>query len=526
MPRVAAIAVLIVLGLSCAARAQIPRDTVVMAKLIDDFVSFDPAEAYEFSDVEAIANCYDHLLDYDPAHPEKIEGVLTQSWSVDPDGKTYRFVMRPDAHFASGRPVTAEDAAFSLQRIVLLDLTPAFVLRQFGFDKDNVGELIRADGRTLVIETTVKVAPSLLYYILTSSIASIVDKEEALAHAENGDLGHHWLQFHSAGSGPYRLRVWRPGERYVLDAVPNSWSGQAKNREVIVLDVPEPATQRLLLERGDADYARDLDKEQLAALAGDKDYAFDRALRSGVTYLSLNQRNPYLRRPEVIEAFKYLVDYQAIEKEILGGIRTVHQSFVPDGILGADDNLPFGFDPARAKTLLAKAGLAQGFDVTVDVTAASPWLDIAEAVQASFAQAGVRLDIEPGDEKATLTKYRARHHEIYLGDWGSDYPDPHSNAQAFLSNSDNSDTAALKTLAWRNSWADPELTARVDEAERESDPMRRAELYRALERDEENEAPFVIMFQVVSIAAHRNSVHGFELGSGADHTLYRGIEKD
>ncbi len=409
---------------------------------------------------------------------------------------------------------------------MLLDLSPAFVLRQFGFSKDNVAELIRAEGNTLVIETTVKVAPSLLYYILTSSIASVVDKADALAHQQNGDLGHRWLQFHSAGSGPYRLREWRPGERYVLDAVPQSWSGTAKNREVIVLDVPEPATQRLLLERGDADYARNLDKDQLAAVARDKDVVFDRALQSMLTYFALNQRNPYLRRPEVIEALKYLVDYQGIAQGLLGGTRVVHQSFVPDGILGADDELPFAYDPARAKALLAKAGLANGFDVSLDVTAASPWLDIAQALQASFAQANVRVTILPGDEKAALTKYRARRHEIYLFEWGSDYPDPHSNAQAFITDDDMSDHAALRTLAWRNSWADPALAARVEAAEREGDVARRAALYRALERDDQKVAPFVLMFQEVAFAVHRKSVHGLILGSGADHTLYRAIEKD
>jgi len=512
--------------LAPAARAGIPHDTVVMAKEIDDIVSLDPAEAYEFSDEEAIANCYDHLLDYDPAHPETIRSALASRWSVDPDGRTYRFVLRADARFASGRPVTADDAAFSLQRIVLLDLTPAFVLRQFGFSRDNVGELIRAEANTLVIETTVKVAPSLLYYILTSSIASVVDKTAALAHQENGDLGHHWLQFHSAGSGPYRLAVWRPGERYVLDALPDAWSGAARNRQVIVLDIPEPATQRLLLERGDADYARDLDKDQLAAVARDKDFVFDRALQSMQTYFALNQKNPYLRRPQVIEALKFLVDYDGIAKGLLGGTRVVHQSFVPDGILGADDDRPFAFDPARAKALLAAAGLADGFGVTLDVTAASPWLEIAEALQASFAAAGVRLTLLPGDEKATLTKYRARRHDIYLGEWGSDYPDPHSNAQAFITDDDMSDKAALKTLAWRNSWSDPALAVRVEEAERESDIARRAALYRALERDHQKIAPFVLMFQDVAIAAHRKSVHGLFIGPGPDHTLYRAIEKE
>jgi len=506
--------------------AEIPADVVVMAKQIDDIVSLDPAEAYEFSDEEAIANLYDHLLDYDPVHPEVIRGALAQSWSVAGDGLSYRVVLRPDARFASGRKVTAEDAAFSLRRIILLDMTPAFVLRQFGFTAENVAQRIRAENAaTLVIDTTVKVAPSLLYYVLTSSIASVVDEAEAMAHAQDGDLGHRWLAFHSAGSGPYRLKTWRPGERYVLDAVPESWGGGAHNRQVIVLDVPEPATQRLLLMRGDADYARDLDKDQMAALSRDPAIVFDRALQAMQTYFALNQRNPFLRRPQVIEALKYLVDYDGIAKGLLGGTRVVHQSFVPDGILGADDGTPFHLDLARAKALLAEAGLGAGFDVTLDVTAGAPWLDIAQALQASFGQAGVRLSILPGDEKETLTKYRARRHDIYLGEWGSDYPDPHSNAQAFVTDDDMSDAAPLHTLAWRNSWQDANLARRVEEAEREGDIARRAILYRDIQRDHQHVAPFVLMFQDVAIAAHRRTIDGLVLGPSPDHTLYAGIEK-
>jgi peptide/nickel transport system substrate-binding protein len=508
------------------AAAGIPEDTVVMAKRIDDIVSLDPAEAYELSDEEVIANLYDHLLDYDPARPEIIKGALAQAWSVDADGMRYRFTLRPDARFASGRPVTAADAAFSLQRVILLDLTPAFVLRQFGLDKKNVMQRVRAvDARTLVIDTAVKVAPSLLYYCLSSSIASVVDQADAIAHQEAGDLGHRWLAFHSAGSGPYWLRTWRPGERYVLDAVPDAWSGTVRNRQVIVLNVKEPSAQRLLLEHGDADYARDFDMDQMTALARNPAIVFDRALQSLITYMALNQRNPVLRRPEVIEAFKELVDYDGIANGLLGGTRVVHQSFLPDGMLGASDARPFRYDPQRAKALLDAAGLGKGFAVTMDVIGGSPWIDIAQALQASFARAGVRLELLPGDDKETLTKYRARRHDIYLGDWGSDYPDPQSNAQAFVTDDDLSDGAALKTLAWRNSWQDPELAARVEAAARESDIEKRAALYAAIERDHQRVAPFVILFQDVAIAAHRRTVDGLILGPGPDHTLYAGISK-
>src|SRR5277367_4471979 len=148
LPRILLLAAMLAWIEAAPAPAQIPADVVVMAKLIDDIVSRDPAEAYEFSDEEAIANLYDHLLDYDPAHPETIRGALASAWGVDADGMRFRFTLRPDARFESGRPVTAEDAAFSLRRVVQLDLTPAFVLRQFGFSRNNVARRIRAEGQS------------------------------------------------------------------------------------------------------------------------------------------------------------------------------------------------------------------------------------------------------------------------------------------------------------------------------------------------------------------------------------------
>ena len=83
---------------------------------------------------------------------------------------------------------------------------------------------------------------------------------------------------------------------------------------------------------------------------------------------------------------------------------------------------------------------------------------IAESIQQTLAQAGIKMEIIPGDGKQTLTKYRARNHDIYIGQWGQDYFDPNSNAETFTVNPDNSDEGKTKTLAWRNAWDVPELT--------------------------------------------------------------------
>ena len=527
LPRCAALLLLLVtVPLDDAARAAAPPDTVVMGKGIDDIVSLDPAEVYEFSGAEVMGNVYDRLLEGDPADATKVRPGLATSWSVDASGRVFTFKLRPGARFASGAPVTAGDAAFSLERVILLDKAPALVLRQLGLGKDDVAKRVRAvDDATLVIETGRAVAASLVYFCLSASAGSIVERQAALAHEEEGDLGNGWLTSHSAGSGPYRRRLWRPAERYVLDANPEYWGGAPANRHVFVRHIKEAATQRLMLERGDLDYARDLDKDQLDALAGNPAIRIDRGVQSLVTYLALNQKNPYLRRPEVIAAIKYLVDYDGIERAILGATRIVHEAFEPQGYLGAIADRPFRYDPARARALLASAGLADGFSVTMDVRNASPWTEVAEALQSGFAQAGIALTIIPGDGKQVLTKYRARHHDIFLGEWGTDYPDPHSNAEAFALNEDNADTAAKKTPAWRTAWSDPAMNAAVSAAVAERDTQRRAELYRALQRAHQQVAPFVFMFQFVATAAHPATVDGLLLGAGPIETRYGGIRK-
>jgi peptide/nickel transport system substrate-binding protein len=370
------------------------------------------------------------------------------------------------------------------------------------------------------------VAPSFLFYCLTATVGSVVDRREVLAHERLGDLGHDWLATHSAGSGPYRLRIWRPGERYALEANEGYWGGAPKNRRVLVLNIKEAATQRLLLEHGDADYARDLDKDQLVALARNPQIAFDRGLQTTLTYIGLNQRNAYLRRPQVIEALKYLVDYEGIARHLLGGTWVVHQSFLPDGLLGAIDDHPFTYDPAHAKDLLAAAGLPDGFSVKLDVLNGPPWIDIAQALQAGFARAGVRLVLVPGDGKEILTKYRARRHELFLGEWATDYPDPQSNAQAFTMDTDDSDAAPVKTLAWRNGWQDPAAEQLAEKATHEDKIARRAALYGQLQREVQKSSPYIFLFQQVGVAAHRRGVKGLVIGASPDHTRYAGITKE
>ncbi len=506
--------------------AETPRDTLIQAWQLDDIISLDPAEVFEFTASELLGNSYQPLVGYDVNDVSDVFGVIAESWEVSEDGKTFTFIIRPDLKFASGNPITAADAVFSLQRAVKLDKSPAFILTQFGLSAENVEEKVRQTGdMTLEIEMDKAYAPTLLLYCLTATVGFVVDKELVMSHAADDDLGYEWLKTNYAGSGAFTIRDWRANEVVVLERN-DAFSGDAPAMaRAIYRHIPEGSTQRLLLEKGDIDIARNLGAEEMTAMADDPDIKIESGIKGSIYYMGLNQRNENLMKPQVREALKYLVDYQTIADTIMKGKVKVHQAFLPEGFLGALNDNPYALNVEKAKELLAEAGLPDGFSVTMDTRNTPEITAMAEAIQQTMAQAGIQMELIPGDGQQTLTKYRARNHDIYIGRWGPDYQDPHTNADTFARNPDNSDDAESKPLAWRNAWDIPEMTLEADAAVLEKDAKKRAELYLALQEEHQKVSPFVIMFQEIEVLGIRDDVNGFIIGPSFNDNSFRKVTK-
>ena len=510
-----------------AARAATPPDTLIQAWAIDDVISLDPAEVFEFTASEVLGNAYQGLVGYDVNDVSDLFGVIAESWEVSDDGKTFTFTIRPDLEFASGNPITADDPVFSLRRAVKLDKSPAFILTQFGFTPDNVDDMIRKTGdMTFEFEMDQAYAPTFVLYCLTATVGFVVDEELVMSHEENGDFGYDWLKTNYAGSGPFTIRDWRASEVIVLERNEN-YSGDAPPMaRAIYRHVPEGSTQRLLLEQGDIDIARNVGAEEIDALEDNPDIAIDSGVKGSIYYLGLSQKNENLAKPEVRQAMKMLVDYATIADTIMKGKVNVHQAFLPVGFLGALEETPFSLDVERAKELLAEAGLPDGFSVTMDTRNTPEITAMAQAIQQTMAEAGITLELIPGDGQQTLTKYRARNHDIYIGRWGPDYQDPHTNADTFARNPDNSDDADFNPLAWRNSWEIPDMTAKADAAVLESDSDARAEMYLELQREHQETSPFVIMFQEIEVLARRDDVEGFVIGPSFNDNSFEEVTKE
>ncbi|ABN86229.1 ABC transporter substrate-binding protein [Burkholderia pseudomallei] len=507
------------------AHAATPPGIFVIATQLGEFTTLDPGEIYELVPSEYVANTYERLVRVDLREPSKFEGRIAQSWSVGADGLTYTFKLRTGLKFHSGNPVTADDVAWSLQRTVLLDKGPAGVLADLGLTKDNVARKVRKlDDTTVSIETDRRYAPSFVLNVLSADPASIVDKQLLLSHEKNGDFGNAWLKNADAGSGPYRLVKWTPNESLVLQRF-DGYRAPYPMKRIVLRHVPEASAQRLLLENGDVDAARNLSPDSLAALSKAGKIHVASWPVSALLYLSLNTRNPNLAKPEVQEAMKWLVDYDGIQRNIVRTTYKVHQTFLPDGFLGALDANPYRQNVAKAKALLAKAGLPNGFAVTMDMPNDYPYVEIAQALQANFAQGGIQVKLIPGDAKQAIGKYRARQHDIFIGEWSPDYMDPNSNARGFAWNPDNSDNAKHKLLAWRNGWDVPQLTAKTDAALAEPSAAKRAQDYQALQKAVLANSPFVILFEKVVQVATRPGVTGPEIGPINDLVSYRTLKK-
>ncbi|ASY63959.1 Dipeptide-binding ABC transporter, periplasmic substrate-binding component [Sinorhizobium sojae CCBAU 05684] len=151
----ASAALALAMGVALPAFAETPKDTLVQAWAIDDIITMDPGEAFEISTAEMTSNTYSLLVRLDLNDTSKVVGDLAESWEVSDDGLTYTFKLKPGMKFASGNPITAEDVAYSFERVVKLDKSPAFILTQFGLTGDNVTEKAKAvDDETFVSRST------------------------------------------------------------------------------------------------------------------------------------------------------------------------------------------------------------------------------------------------------------------------------------------------------------------------------------------------------------------------------------
>jgi len=501
--------------------AQSRAEVLVIGMAMGEVVSLDPAKGFEVVGTGVMAQVYDRLFDFPAGRVDKPEPSLAESWKVSPDGLTWTFNLRKDVKFHSGNPLTADDAVYSLQRAIRLNDQPAFIITQFGLTPESIKAL---DKYTVQITLPKKFAGGLFLSCLSAAVASVVDSQVVKQHVTktdkypDGDFGVTWLSLNSAGSGPFILRKWERGESTILDANPNHFLFPPKVKRVIFKEIPEATSRRLQIEKGDIDIAWQMLPDQVNEMAKNKDLHIVKFPATQITYFSANVTRPHLSDKRVRMAMRYAVDYDGIVDKILGGAAKQINTFIPEGFAGYEPQILYKTDLEKARQLMKEAGVAQGFETTLDHLDATPQPEVAQSIQSSLAKIGIKVQLNKMVGAQLYPKYRAQKHDLILGAWGPDYIDPHTNAQPFADHT-------AKQLAYRNVYYNDQTAKMVQEAGVEMDNDKRIAIYKAANKIIQEDGPYVFLYQPLYLHAVRNTVQGFLPGSNLQLTKLYPVSK-
>ena len=450
-------------------------------------VSLDPAKAYEFEGSWVLDNVYDKLVRFKPGSASEIEPAIAESWEFS--DKTITFTIREGAKFSNGDPVDAEAVAYSLKRVVKLAQAPSWVITQFGITEDS----IKAIGNKVQITMDQAYSPSLVLSCMTYSVTGTVNPKIAEEHDVEGDMGMAYLTEHSVGSGPYVLVSWERNQKIIFERNKYYWGPKPEIDKIVIVDIPESSSQLLQLKGGTIDLAWNLEPDQIPDVEKTKGlYALSKP-QFKLIYFAMNGQTSPTDNVLVRRAVKSAIDTEAIMKAIGGGIIELH-TFIPKGMFAYYDGKEFPYNPEKAKELLAEAGYPDGFEVTLTVP---DFLSTEGTVVKSYLeQVGIKTNLEVIAYSTLLGKYRKQGLQMVIARWGADYADPDANAKPFAHCRTTGPEAKVKQLAWRNAYANPEITDMVEKAAFIQDRDEREKVYIDLQKKWQSEGVFKALYQM------------------------------
>lgn len=335
--------VVIAIATTAWAGAQSLSDTLVWAHSSPPR-TLDPHITDTASVIRPARAAYEGLLGYAPGSTELIP-LLAESWEVLDGGAAYVFHLRQGVLFHDGTPFTAEAVKVSLER----------------YDAIGTAVLIQPfESAEVIDDYTVKVSldkPNSAFLYMVPKLW-IVSPAGVAEHATSDDpWARQWFLDHADGTGPYQFSEWVIDQNVSFERFPDYWGGfdERAPQKVVHRIIREPATQRLMLERGEIDIAMNLSIDDVPGLSRNPDIAVETHETPVGLYFRLALTKPPLNDIRVRQALQLAFDQQSLMvlREGLSGPLT---GPVPASIPGsvAYDR---PYDPERARQLLADAGV-------------------------------------------------------------------------------------------------------------------------------------------------------------------------
>jgi peptide/nickel transport system substrate-binding protein len=333
---------------------------------------------------------------------------LAESWTMAKDNVTYEFLLRKNAKFHNGDPVTAEDVKFSFERY---KGSGATVLK-------NAVKEIQTPAPNRVRIILKEPWPDFMSFYGTSATGAswIVPKK----YIEK--VGEDAYKKAPVGAGPFKFTSFNPGVELALEAFPEYWRKAPQVKRITMRSIPDETTRAASVKTGEVDLAYLFGgpvAEELKRSPGIKVVA---PLLYGVYWLDFldqwDPKSPWHDR-RVRLAASHAIDRQAINQAEMLGLGKATGGFVPPEFDFALKVPPPAFDPARAKRLLAEAGHPNGFEAG-DLTPLPPYTTLGETVSGMLQAVGIRSHVRTMERATFMTTWREKKiHGLLIGATGA-----------------------------------------------------------------------------------------------------------
>jgi ABC-type transport system substrate-binding protein len=380
--------------------------------------SLDPALSTDVPTGEVVSQLFDNLTQFDA--DAQLKPGLAQTWETDPAGRVYTFHLRQNASFHDGRPVKAADVRASMLRALAPGSTggrswplyPIWGARAYaaGSAKDAAGIVVRDDSTlVLTLEEPLNVFPKLL----AMPVAAIVPTPTLPGFDQN-----------PTGSGPWKFVSWSHDDAIVLARNESYWGGAPKSDTLRIRIIPEPLTQAAEYEAGQLSVVEVPVGE---TRRWEQTHAGELQRRPALRdwYVAINTTRGPLKDVRVRRALNHAVDVRTLLATVMADRGVLAAGSLPPGIQGYDSTrAPYGYDPAKARQLLAEAGYKDGFSIKLWRTQRAELARLAQSVQQNLAEVGIRAEIVERDASSARAAVRNGEADLFLNDWWADYPDP------------------------------------------------------------------------------------------------------
>jgi peptide/nickel transport system substrate-binding protein len=464
-----------VMALSASAQAE--TLSIAVSSTIN---SLDPAQAQVVqTDLSAISQLYSSLVTRGP--DMTLKGDLAESWKAL-DDNTWSFTLKPNVKFPDGEPLDAAAVKWNIDRVKNADTKAR---NRLWFDP---------------IEKIEVVSPTEIQLITSKPYPALADQLSMFFLLPPDWTKNHNPVNEAAGTGPYDLVSFTPGDRIVLKAKSDYFGAKPAYDDVNVRMIPEAATRMAAVEAKEVDLAFDIPVADLKRLDAEDGIAAGWIDSSRMMVLKINTlKAPLDKQAAIRQALNYAIDKKAIAAAIYDGASTVSscQLLSPQYFGFNPDLKAYDYNPEKAKELLKQAGVGAGLDVELEVPlgrylAAS---DIGQIIAGQLSDVGVNAKIHEMEFGAWAKKYAGGD----LGNMaltGQAWPTLDADGLLSLYHSSNP-TSYFKNAAF---------DAALDTARSTTDVKARLEQYKTATKIMCEEAPAVFLFSQPLTYAHSDRI--------------------